>query len=157
MASWPAQLDDSCPVGVIFTMMDAGKGNPSCLVGAAQLWASGNSSCWFTAHSSLDMTQIRTNTLVFVLLGKDTVDHIELWKFVSGKRIWYLEARSRYGILGIHVSNSRNSVDPLTNSKDLCWNVKYLIHRPILLNRSKLTCRVGGMCRVIFAGKYNRN
>ena len=30
-ASWPAQLEDSGPVGVIFTMMEAGKGDPSCL------------------------------------------------------------------------------------------------------------------------------
>jgi hypothetical protein len=32
LASWPAQLEDSGPVGVIFTMMDAGKGNPCCLI-----------------------------------------------------------------------------------------------------------------------------
>ncbi len=31
LASWPAQLEDNGPLGVIFTMMDAGKGNPCCL------------------------------------------------------------------------------------------------------------------------------
>ncbi len=31
LASWPAQLEDSGPVGLIFTMMGAGKGNPCCL------------------------------------------------------------------------------------------------------------------------------
>jgi hypothetical protein len=31
LASWPSQLEDSGPVGLIFTMMGAGKGNPCCL------------------------------------------------------------------------------------------------------------------------------
>ncbi len=31
LVPWPAQLEDSGPVGVIFTMMDTGKGNPCCL------------------------------------------------------------------------------------------------------------------------------
>jgi hypothetical protein len=41
------------------------------LTGAAQLRASGNSSCWYSAHSSLGMTLISANTLAFGLIGKD--------------------------------------------------------------------------------------
>jgi hypothetical protein len=46
------------------------------LAGAAQLGAFGNSSCWYTAHSSLGMTLIRANNLAFVLIGK--TDHIDI-------------------------------------------------------------------------------
>ncbi len=46
------------------------------LEGAGQLRAFGNSSCWYTAHSSLGMTLIRANTLAFGLIGK--TDHIQL-------------------------------------------------------------------------------
>jgi hypothetical protein len=46
------------------------------LEGAVQLRAFGNSSCWYTTHSSLGMTLIRVNTLAFGLIGK--TDHIEL-------------------------------------------------------------------------------
>ncbi len=46
------------------------------LAGAAQLRASGNSNCWYTAHiqhvySSLGMNLISSNTLAFGLIGKD--------------------------------------------------------------------------------------
>jgi hypothetical protein len=47
------------------------------LAGAAQLRASGSSSCCYTAHSSLGMTLISANTLAFGLIGK--TDHIELF------------------------------------------------------------------------------
>jgi len=36
---------------------------------AAQLRASGKSSCWYTAHSSLGMALISANTLAFSLIG----------------------------------------------------------------------------------------
>jgi hypothetical protein len=41
------------------------------LTGAAQLCASWQSSCWYTALMSLAMTLIRANTLAFGLIGKD--------------------------------------------------------------------------------------
>jgi hypothetical protein len=52
------------------------------LAGAAQQRASGNSSCWYKAHSSLGMMLISANTLAFALFGK--TDHIEFKKFVLG-------------------------------------------------------------------------
>jgi hypothetical protein len=51
-----------------------GKGYPCCLTWQEllmQLRASGNSNCWYTAHSSLGMTLISSNTLAFGLIGKD--------------------------------------------------------------------------------------
>ncbi len=75
LASWPSQLEDSGPVGLIFTMTGAGKGNPCCLTWK-ELVSWEHSSCWYTAHSSLGMTLIRANTLAFGLIGK--TDHIEL-------------------------------------------------------------------------------
>ncbi len=47
------------------------------LAGAAQLRASGRSSCWYTAHSILGMTLISANTLACGLIGK--TDHLELF------------------------------------------------------------------------------
>jgi hypothetical protein len=62
------------------------------LTGAAQLCASGNPACWYTALMSLGMTLIRANTLAFDLV----------WEYEFG--IW---KRGRaIGILGIYVSNS---------------------------------------------------
>jgi hypothetical protein len=52
------------------------------LEGAGQLKAFGNSSCWYTAHSSLGMTLIRSNTLAFGLICK--TDQIELYNFAVG-------------------------------------------------------------------------
>jgi hypothetical protein len=41
------------------------------LAGAAQLRASGNFSCWYTAHSSLGMMLISANTVAIGHIGKD--------------------------------------------------------------------------------------
>ncbi len=53
---------------------------------AGQLRAFGNSSCWYTAHSTLGMTLIRSNTLASGLNGK--TDHIDyktlLWDYEFG-------------------------------------------------------------------------
>jgi hypothetical protein len=80
------------------------------LPGAAHLRASGNSSCWYTAHRSLGMRLISGNTLAFGLIGKTNRPHkIKknlFWEYECG--IW-MQGRA-VGIWGIHVSNSCNSV-----------------------------------------------
>jgi hypothetical protein len=65
------------------------------LAEAAQLRASGRSSCWYTAHSILSMTLIRANILACGLIGK--TDHIELFGNIN---LIYLEERSRYWDFG---------------------------------------------------------
>jgi hypothetical protein len=52
------------------------------LAGAAQLRASGDFRCWYTAHSCFGMTLISPNTLTFGLIGKDRP--LELKTFVLG-------------------------------------------------------------------------
>jgi hypothetical protein len=71
LASWPAQLEDSGPVGVLpcWTLGRATHAAwPGRSCSAVCIW---QSSCWCTAPMSLGMTLIRVNTLAFRLIGKD--------------------------------------------------------------------------------------
>ncbi len=69
---------DCGPVVMIFQHEGRREGQPMLpdLAGAAQLRASGNFSCWYSAHRCLGMTLISANTLAFGLIGK--TDNIEL-------------------------------------------------------------------------------
>jgi hypothetical protein len=73
---WPSQLEDSSRSNWYHDGRWEGQPMLPDLVGAAQLWASGYSSCCYTAYSSLGRMPISANVLAFSLIGK--TDHIEL-------------------------------------------------------------------------------
>ncbi len=106
LAFWPAQLEDSGPVGVIFTMMGTGMGNPCCLTWQELI------SCVHLAIQLLvystyefghDADQSQHSSLRPHWYRWTAENYKNLfWKYEFG--IW---KRGRaIGILGIYVSNS---------------------------------------------------
>jgi hypothetical protein len=69
------------------------------LLGAAQLRESGNSSCWYRAHSSLGRTLISANILAFCLIGK-TRDTQTTWNSKNIFRNMNLVFGSKLALLG---------------------------------------------------------
>ncbi len=142
LASWPAQLRENGPEGVIFYHDGCWEGQPmlSNLPGAFQLQESGNSSCWYRAHSSLGMTLISANTLAFGLIGKQTE-----WNYKKFFGDMNLVFRSKVALLGYWIYMFRILVWVYHTITYMKEDTKLLVHtytsRTVHCNkRSKRFC-----------------